>query len=354
VVLAVAGTLLGGTAGASTLAFRNPLRDARGRAISCPDPSVAVAPSGHWRYVLVCTSDYARNAFPIWVSQDLVRWRRHGWAFPHGHQPHWALPALGGHGGRYWSPTIYRIGGHWVLYFAARYDPASRAIPDAPFKVARGTMVLGVASAPSIHGPWRTKVLHWRGQFNALNGLAVREIGGGDIDPSVARDPTTKQYTLFWAEQPRGLWSGPLSPDGLTLSSAIAPVLGVTEPWECDPYGDECTIEGPEPFYANGALYLLYSAGSTWDASYAVGAAMSADPAASTFTKLGTPVLQSGGHFIGPGRTSQPVIGPDGNHYVLYHALTRPAVQHHSNARLLLLGRLNWAGLWPVINDGHP
>ena len=51
--------------------------------------------------------------------------------------------------------------------------------------------------------------------------------------------------------------------------------FSVSEPWECDPANNVCTVEGPQPFYHDGKIYLLYSAASTWDSTYAVGVATS-------------------------------------------------------------------------------
>jgi beta-xylosidase len=160
------------------------------RPLSCPDPSVIGADRGRWRYFLFCTSDNARNAFPIWMSEDLTHWYPNGYVFPYGRQPYWAVPSDGrSHTGLFWAPSIYRIQNRWVIYFAAEYNAASHALGSAPIEP--GTMVIGVATANSLAGPWRTKMLHYPGQFNAVNARAQQEIAGGDIDPGVVRDPRT-------------------------------------------------------------------------------------------------------------------------------------------------------------------
>jgi beta-xylosidase len=352
----VAALAIAARPAAGQLAFHNPLRDAKtGRPISCPDPSVDVTPHVRSRFVLVCTSDNARDAFPIWTSSDLVRWARVGSVFPRGTQPGWAAASTGGRwGGRFWAPQLFYVAGRWVLYFAAVYDFASGTLNlPASLGAAPGTMVIGVATAGALGGPWRPRILHYRGQFNAVN--SEQEDHGGAIDPSVVRDPRTGRLYLFWAEQTNEIWAGSLSGDGLTLDSHIHQVIGITEPWECDAANNNCTVEGPEPFYANGRFYLLYSAASTWDSSYAVGVAASPDPLdpSQPFIKLGHPILATGNGFLGPGRTSHPIIGPDGRTYILYHALMPPLAAHVvSAARVLMLGRLNWVGGWPMVNDG--
>jgi hypothetical protein len=99
----------------------------------------------------------------------------------------------------------------------------------------------------------------------------------------------------------------------------------------------------------------MYSAASTWDSTYAVGVAASTqavDPA-HPFVKLSEPILQTAAGFLGPGRTSHPIAGPSGQSLILYHALLRPLRVHASAARILMLGTLNWAAGWPLINDGY-
>jgi GH43 family beta-xylosidase len=264
------------------------------------------------------------------------------------------VPATGrSHAGLFWAPSIYRIQNRWLVYFAAQYNAASHALGSAAPKP--GTMVIGVATANSLAGPWRTKILHYPAQFNSVNAPAQQEIAGGDIDPGVVRDPRNGQFYLFWAQQRQQIWEGALSPDGMTLAPNVRVAIGISKSWECDPLSRKCTVEGPEPFYHDGYVYLMYSAASTWNSSYAVGvaAATVALDAAHPFVKLPEPILQTADGFLGPGRTSHPIIGPSGQSLILYHALLKPLRSHASGARTLMLGTLNWVNNWPIINDGH-
>jgi hypothetical protein len=133
----------------------------------------------------------------------------------------------------------------------------------------------------------------------------------------------------------------------MTLDPQVRPVVTPTKPWECGP---NCTVEAPEPFFRRGVLDLLYSGASTWDGSYAVGLAQGTDPVAGPYRKADQPVLQRGARFIAPGHCSQPVTGPDGQTYVLYHALTAPDPRRVSNRRLLMLGRVSFKGAQLVVN----
>jgi hypothetical protein len=68
------------------------------------------------------------------------------------------------------------------------------------------------------------------------------------------------------------------------------------------------------------------------------------------------PILKSGHGWFGPGGESAPVIGPDGQTYLLYHGAKGPNPRHVSGQRYLLLSQLGWEGLggyFPLINDGR-
>jgi arabinan endo-1,5-alpha-L-arabinosidase len=356
-LLALAAVLAGafGPASASTtrpLSFRNPLADPiTHKPLSCPDPSVTRQPRGPWLFFMVCTSHKDRDAFPIRKSKDLVHWYSNGYIFPRGKEPWWAVKTLGGgrNSGIFWAPSVYRIQNHWVVYFAAQYDNASHALPNG-LTLPEGTMVIGTAWSYALAGPWHSSIVHWRGQFNGVQAEQERE--GGSIDPGVVRDRQTGQLYLVWADQQQQIWGGQLSADGLALTSGVHQLLGVSERWECDPPNNGCTIEGPEPFYARGRYYLMYSGANTWDGSYAVGVASASSPMG-PYTKLDHPILKTGSGFIGAGRASHPVIGPDGRQYILYHALLAPTAHHVSSERILLLGRFDWSGSWPLLNQGR-
>jgi GH43 family beta-xylosidase len=280
----------------------------------------------------------------MYKSTDLVHWYPNGYVFPHGKQPWWALPSPKG---TFWAPEIYHIQNHWNIYFAARVNTA-RVHLGLP----GNTMVVGVAESGSLQGPWHTRILHYRGQYNSVN--TQKEEFGGSIDPSVVRDSTTGELYLFWAQQKSEIWDGELSPDGLTLQPQINLALTVTESWECDPTTKGCTIEGPEPFFRDGLFYLMYSGANTWDSTYAVGVAASPDALdlSHPFVKLDHPILRAGNGFLGPGHTSHPITGPDGRQYILYHASTAVNPDHISSRRKLMLGRFNWSDSWPLVNNG--
>src|SRR5690242_19824518 len=147
---------------APALHFTNPLVSPRThRPMVCPDPDVIAAHRGRWRYFMVCTSALAPNAFPIYKSRDLVHWYRDGFVFPRHRQPWWALPSPKG---AYWAPEIYRIENRWIVYFSARINRRAHPLPGV--HLPGNTMVLGAAESTALKGPWHTRILHYRGQFN--------------------------------------------------------------------------------------------------------------------------------------------------------------------------------------------
>ena len=81
------------------LLVHNPLTNPKThRPLSCPDPSVVPEPHRQYAMYMVCTSDFDRDAYPIWGSNDGVRWSRLGSVFPHGQGPSGAIPAGSQHG----------------------------------------------------------------------------------------------------------------------------------------------------------------------------------------------------------------------------------------------------------------
>jgi beta-xylosidase len=301
------------------------------RPASCPDPSVTRVGASAY---MVCTSDSAENAFPIYRSQDraLGSWQRIGYVLPKGHQPWWALRSPAGH---YWSPSIQRIGGSWVVYFAAQINRA---------KYHRGSLIgphtfgLGVAWAPSLHGPWRTRLLHYRGQFNHWN--RGTENYGGVIDPGEYRDPSSGQRYLVWAEQPSSVWAAPLYQNGLAIEGHhIHMLFYAHEPYDC--FSMSCVNEGPAPFYRDGYFYIFYSVRSTWNWSYAMRVAYSTNPMRGYHTEPGF-ILKAGNGWFGPGGGQAPVLAPDGQWLEFYHASRRTNTKHTSALRYLLSDVVHW------------
>jgi beta-xylosidase len=341
------------TALPAAAARAQPLRDGK-KLLSCPDPTVVHAHIGGYRYYLACTSDTAGNVFALRGSNDLVHFKRVGYVFTRKDQPWWARHTSAG--GHYWAPALYRIGNRWVLYFAAQHNPRRLALRVAGGRtVPASNMLIAVATASSLRGPWQSRVLHFRGQFNGLT--REQENYGGVIDPSVVRDGTTGQLYLFWAEQHSSIWVTKLSSDGLSISPHIHLALWTHPGWECRTPRGTCVIEGPEEYYRDGWFYLFYSGASTWTGTYAIAVAASRTPLVSQFEPLDRqPALRSGHGYVGPGGSSAPVLGPHSRTYIFYHAMTGPNAHHVSADRYLFSSPIRWQGPGdydPVIGSGQ-
>ncbi len=208
--------------------------------------------------------------------------------------------------------------------------------------VQRGAFGLFVAWTQRLFsGRWHTRLLHYVGQYNAAPGNP-QELKGGVIDPSVAQDPATGQLYIAWARQSNQIFVGELGGNGLAMNEHISSALGPTYEWECDPgplgeLNKGCVVEGPVLYYdaAHRVFDLFFNSASTWDGSYKVGVAMSADPMGS-WVPYPEPILQSGGGFLGPGIGAQPIDG-----LVFFHVQFRPS--HKSQDRYLAVEQLHYS-----------
>jgi GH43 family beta-xylosidase len=355
---------------ASSRLVHNPIENPKtGKPISCPDPSVIREPHRQYMYFMVCTSDFAKNAFPIWESTNGIRWRRLGPVFPRGTDPSWAIPAGHEHG-RYWAPDLHYFDHHWVLYYAAQLSAHERStLQPEP----TGLFAIGVATTTDLgSGHWRTSLLHYSGQFNDVpTQIGNREHKGGVIDPNEFQNPVTHQRYLVYAKQSNQIFIGPLARNGLRLGSAIRLIIKPTTSWECANLRGTCTIEGPVGYWYRGVAYIVYSASSTWAGTYSVGVAASVNPLAVPLTKDPSPILSSSADLLGPGGTSEPVTGPDGQPIIYFHTILKPDPRHISSARYLTVGRYHYGSAasatlnsaasgatigisWPRISAGRP
>jgi GH43 family beta-xylosidase len=347
----------------------NPLvNPATGKPLSCPDPSVLREPHRQYAYYMACTSDFARNALPIWGSHDGVHWRRLAFTFPKGSDPDWAVPAGSQHG-RYWAPDLHYFNHRWVMYFAAELDSGTRLTLDP---LPQGNFAIGVATTTNLRsGHWHSSLLHYSGQDNQLPTRTIRERKGGVIDPNEFQNPVTHQRYLVFAKQSDQIWLAKLGGTGLQLGQ-VQRILTPSLPWECANLRGTCTLEGPIGYWYHGIAYIMYSASSTWAGTYSVGVAASADPLVAPFAKDPLPILSSSTDLLGPGGTSEPVIAPDGSPVIYFHTLLEPDPGHISASRYLTVGRFRYGGgtvaspnsttsggatvgvMWPQISGGMP
>ncbi|HXU70689.1 MAG TPA: glycoside hydrolase family 43 protein [Polyangia bacterium] len=277
----------------------------------CADPGVLRDGD---TYVMSCTSGNAADAFPIYVSTDLVTWTAKGHIFPSAKKPTWAKSD-------FWAPEIHKVGAHYVAYFSARNSD--------------GKLSIGAASAASALGP-----------FVDLGAPLVHDPAMGLIDASEINAANGTSY-LLWKEdgnavgKPTPIHAQALAADGLSLTGAPSTLITNDQSWE------GAVVEGPFMIEHGGMSYLFYSGNSYANATYAVGVARAPSPLG-PFTKAAGPIVVTGGAWVGPGHCSV-VDTPAGDTYMVYHAWQSGHVNGPGDARLPLTDAVEWVGGWPTV-----
>lgn len=276
----------------------------------CADPGVVRDGD---RYVMSCTSGNAANAFPLYVSNDLVHWTAQGHILPSAARPPWAKSD-------FWAPEIHHIGTHWVAYWSARG--------------ADGKLAIGAAYADDPLGP-----------YTALDAPIVPATTVGLIDANAFVAGGTPY--LVWKEdgnaqgQPTPIRARQLAADGLSMTGASATLITNTLAWEGN------LVEGPFVVEHAGSYYLFYSGNAYYDGRYAVGVARASAPLG-PYAKAAAPIVVTGGAWVGPGHNSV-VQGPGGDDYLVYHAWQQGHVNGPGDSRKLLVDQIVWRDGWPAV-----
>jgi arabinan endo-1,5-alpha-L-arabinosidase len=285
--------------------YENPVKD------GCADPGVAFDGT---RYIMSCTSGNAANAFPLWVSTDLVHWSQSGHILPAAARPAWAKSD-------FWAPEIHEVGSRWIAVWSAR--------------AANGRLSIGAASAADPLGP-----------YTALSTPLLDNANVGLIDAHVV-DADGTSY-LVWKED--GNAQGAATPirirklasDALSFASASAPALITNDrAWEGN------LVEAPFIIEHDGSYFLFYSGNAYYDDRYAVGVAR-ATAVTGPYTKAAAPIVTSSSKWIGPGHNSI-VEGPGGDLYMVYHAWEQGHVNGAGDRRHGLVDQVQWRDGWPVV-----
>jgi GH43 family beta-xylosidase len=281
----------------------------------CADPGV-VRDGDH--YIMSCTSGNAADAFPIYVSTDLVTWTAMGHILPSAAKPAWATRD-------FWAPEIHHVGSGWVAYFSARNTD--------------GKLSIGAASAPTSLGP-----------FTPLPQPLVHDATMGLIDASEYNAPDGTPY-LLWKEdgnavgRPTPIHAQQLAPDGLSVVGTRATLITNDQAWEAN------VTEGPFMVDHGGRFYLFYTGNSYASARYAIGVARASSPTG-PFTKPAGPIVVTGGAWAGPGHCS--VVDDQTNTYMVYHSWQKGHVNVPGGARYPLVDQIQWGSDgWPHL-EGAP
>ena len=283
-----------------------------------PDPSVIRGDDGaFYAYTTQAYHGADFTTLPILRSTDLVNWELVGDAFAGDARPPWIIPGKGS--GDVWAPHIARIGGRYLLYYAAS---SAKTL----------TFGIGVAAADEPTGP-----------FHDLGEPLITGPGFTTIDPFVL-DDDGKLY-LDWGSAGEPIWAQRLADDGLSLKGKRTAVLDTSS----RPY--ESLIEGPWVVKRDGYYHLLYSGDACCgaEANYAVLDARATSPLGPFERDPDNPVLAANERFNAPGHNA--VVTDDaGTDWMVYHAMDR---QDGSGLRFLFIDPIDWSSGWPVVNGGR-
>lgn len=297
-----------------------------------PDPFVL---QHGGRYLAYATNAERMQAnVQMAVSDDLVRWaplRRDGKlhdAMPI--LPAWAAP------GWTWAPEVLKLGDRYLLFFTAR-------------ERASGKQCTGVAESRDPLGPFVSKA--------AAPLVCQRELGG-TIDASPFRDADGQLYLYYKADanavrKPTDIFVQKMTPDGLSLTGPVIPLLRNDRPWEAH------VIESPTMVRHGGSYVLFFSANHFgWEphqklSPYAMGYARCAGPMGPCTDAPSNPILHSyadrrAGCLSGPGH--QAVFEADGRPYIVFHAHAATGrCENAKKGRYMYIAPLLWTGADPQI-----
>ena len=275
-----------------------------------PDPSIFREGED---YYLVNSSFEFFPGVPLWHSRDLVNWKQMGYILTRESQL--PLERCRVSGGIY-APTLRRHNGIWYMITTNTH--------------AGGNFLV---HAEDIRGPWSDPV--W--------------IDHDGIDPSLFWDDDGRvYYTGTWIDgsNPQGIGQFEIDVNtGKKLSETKTIWYGT---------GGRCP-EGPHMYKINGWYYLLIAEGGT-EYGHMVTIARSRSVWGPFESCPHNPILTHRDDICSPFQAlghSDLVTDPEGNWWIVFHAIRPTNAQLHHIGRETMLAPLRWddAG-WPVVNEG--
>lgn len=275
-----------------------------------PDPSIFREGED---YYLVNSSFEFFPGVPLWHSRDLVNWEQMGYILTRESQL--PLERCRVSGGIY-APTLRRHNGIWYMITTNTH--------------AGGNFLV---HAEDIRGPWSDPV--W--------------IDHDGIDPSLFWDDDGRvYYTGTWIDgsNPQGIGQFEIDVNtGKKLSETKTIWYGT---------GGRCP-EGPHMYKINGWYYLLIAEGGT-EYGHMVTIARSRSVWGPFESCPHNPILTHRDDICSPFQAlghSDLVTDPEGNWWIVFHAIRPTNAQLHHIGRETMLAPLRWddAG-WPVVNEG--
>jgi hypothetical protein len=238
-----------------------------------PDPFVFVQ---NGRYFLFTSQDQVPQDVPVRTGTVFGQWGAPSDALPA--PPAWSTPHA------MWAPDVAPFGNYYMMYFTS--DLAGSSPP---------TMCIGDAISTDPAGPY----------IASPTPFICQQSMGGSIDPRVFVDSTGQPYMIWKSDQnslkqniPTGIWSQPLSADGLHLLGTPTEIFSPDETWQ------NSIVEAPQMVLVKGVYSLFYSGGWFNQTSYAIGVARCAGPAGPCHDTSSYPILASNAQGAGPGEES--------------------------------------------------
>lgn len=253
------------------------------------------------------------RVFEVLRSADLLSWQSLGGAL----EP----PGVEGH--TFWAPEVAFFEGRFYMYYSVGLEDKGHKIRVAVCDQPQGPFVdQGVELTPHL---------------------------GFAIDGSPFQDADGQWYLYYARDFLEGERVGTaLEVDRLVGMTRLAgqprTVLRASGDWQIflrqrPMYGgvyDWHTLEGPFVVRRGGLYYCFYSGGNWQNLTYGVSYAVAEHPLGPWAEPYqGAVVLQTlPGRLIGPGHNSV-VLGPDGNHYIVFHAWDAELVARRMHVALL-------------------
>jgi beta-xylosidase len=293
-----------------------------------PDPFLLDAKGQYFLYV---SSTYMNGNQNISVVQDANgRWS-HSSVDAVPKLPSWAKRNPEGLS---WAPTVYRLAGTYVMYFAPT------VLPSQPIE-----HCIALATSASPTGPFTVQA----------NPFVCQRNFGGDIDAAIFVDkngpdgPGHPNY-LIWKSDNNSMagdalahiWAQPLSNDGRHLLGSPVQVYAPDQAWE------DNLVEAPQMALApDGSVWLFFSAGAgVFTPNYGMGVVRCAGPLGPCRGGDAHPLLTSNQQGLGPGEETY-FTANDGSDWLLYnpwHAGAAAALDGRVEA-----ARIGWSPLGPYL-----
>jgi GH43 family beta-xylosidase len=236
------------------------------------------------------------EGFEYFRSEDLVHWRRGGWAWKRT-DTSWAT-AL------FWAPEVCHYRDKFYMVYSGRVRGGSQ-----------WEMRLALAVSDRPEGPYED--LH----------APLFDFGYSAIDGHIFVDDDRRPYLYFSRNESRDGYSyGVVC--GIALADDLSKVLGepvtlieASQPWERVNWTTNRCNEGPAVIKNDGTYYMTYSANNTGTQDYGIGVATAKHPLGPWTKYEGNPIAATDLSIgvSGPGHNSI-TRSPDGRElFMVYH-----------------------------------